>query len=246
MIWSSKLGLWKSWLTYYAKPFNRRRLRKFYHQFLHSGDLAFDIGAHLGNRTQAWLDLGVRVIAIEPQPVCIDYLRRKFSRDSRFTLLPAALGKMDTKVEFKINRMNPTISTARDADWQEKINQYSTFNAHWDETISVPQHTLDQLISWYGIPRFCKIDTEGFEWEVIQGLHQSIPQLSIEFLAFDKQRIIWCIERLTGLGDYKLNFSFGESQRFYWDQWQPAPLVIDFILEDRYPRTFGDLYFRLN
>lgn len=246
MSWSSRIGIWRSWLIYYAKPFNRRKLNKFYRQFLQPGDLAFDIGAHLGNRSQAWLDLGVQVIAAEPQPVCIQYLKNRFRRHPGFRLLPVAIGANEDELEFKISSLHPTISTARGEDWQNSINRYGTMEANWDQSIRVKQYSLNQLISWYGIPRFCKIDTEGFEWEVIQGLHQAIPQLSIEFLAFDKQRVIWCIQRLMSLGEYSLNFSFGETQRWYWKDWQNAQSVILFIEQDQYPRSFGDIYFKLN
>ena len=231
---------------YYAKPFNRSKLKKFYSQFLRKGDLAFDIGAHLGNRSQAWIDLGVTVIGVEPQPVCIEYLKKRFIGVPGFNLLPVAMGASETEIEFKISSLHPTISTARGEDWQNGINKYSTIKAQLEENIIVKQYTLDWLISRYGIPGFCKIDTEGFEWEVIQGLHQPLPQLSIEFLAFDKERTIWCIERLMAIGEYQLNFSFGESQEWYWLEWQRPEKVIDFIREDRYPKIFGDLYFKLN
>ena len=48
------------------------------------------------------------------------------------------------------------------------------------------------------------------------------------------------------IGEYQLNFSFGESQEWYWLEWQRPEKVIDFIREDRYPKIFGDLYFKLN
>lgn len=246
MKWSSRLGLWRSWLMYYGKPFNHRNLKKFYSQFLQKGDMAFDIGAHLGNRTRAWLDLGAVVIAVEPQPLCIDYLKRRFAGLPGFTLLPVALGINEGELEFNISSLHPTISTAREQHWRASINQYSRVKARWNEKISVKQLSLDQLIDQYGIPAFCKIDTEGFEWEVIQGLHHRIPRLSIEFLAFDKQRIIWCIQRMMGLGGYSLNFSFGETQRWYWTGWKSPEEVIQFIERDLYPSKFGDLYFKLS
>ena len=70
----SKLGLWRSILIYYWKPFNESRLKQFYGQFITKGDLCFDVGAHLGNRSNAWLKLGAKVVAVEPQPQCIRYL----------------------------------------------------------------------------------------------------------------------------------------------------------------------------
>lgn len=246
MNWSDRYGFWRSWLMYYGKPFNRKKLKKFYSQFIKSGDLAFDIGAHLGNRSQAWLDLGAKVIAVEPQPMCIQFLKKNFSRHQNFKLLPFALGNEEAVIDFKISHRNPTISTARDQAWQKNINQYSTIKASWEEIIQVKQYTLNRLILDYGLPRFCKVDTEGFEWEVIQGLDQAIPQLSLEFLAFDHQRTICCIERLASIGNYQLNFSFGESQKFYWANWKLPNEVIDFISAGQYPKVFGDLYFKLS
>ncbi|MEZ4639278.1 MAG: FkbM family methyltransferase [Caldilineaceae bacterium] len=40
----------------------------------------------------------------------------------------------------------------------------------WDEAIDVPVITLDSLIAQHGVPVFCKIDVEGFEHAVLQGL----------------------------------------------------------------------------
>lgn len=244
MRWSEKYGLMRSWLMYYAKPFNRRRLNRFYRQFIQPGDLVFDIGAHLGNRSQAFLDLGAWVVAAEPQPLCVQYMVERFGHLDRFELLPYAIGREEGRIDFRISRKSPTISTARDTDWQKHINHYSRIKATWDESIAVRQHTLDQLIEWHGLPRFCKIDAEGFEWEIIQGLNQGIPALSIEFLAFDAARIICCIDKLRKLENYRLNFSPGESQRWLWKTWQDPEAVIDLLMHERLPRRFGDLYFR--
>ena len=61
-------GIGRSLITYYGPIWRRRRMEGFYRQFLHAGDLAFDIGAHVGNRVRVFRRLGARVIAIEPQP----------------------------------------------------------------------------------------------------------------------------------------------------------------------------------
>ncbi|MDX1409268.1 MAG: hypothetical protein R3330_14075, partial [Saprospiraceae bacterium] len=69
----SRLGLWRSIGMYYWKPRVRGRLRRFYTGFVQEGMLCFDIGAHLGNRTRAFRDLGASVVAVEPQPLCLRY-----------------------------------------------------------------------------------------------------------------------------------------------------------------------------
>ena len=45
----------------------------------------------------------------------------------------------------------------------------------------VPVTTLDALIERHGVPSFVKVDAEGFEEEVLQGLSRSIKALSFEF-----------------------------------------------------------------
>jgi hypothetical protein len=62
------LGLLRSVLMYHGIPFRRRRLSQFYARFIRPGDLCFDIGAHVGSRLGAWLPLGARIVAVEPQP----------------------------------------------------------------------------------------------------------------------------------------------------------------------------------
>ncbi len=58
----------------------------FYGEFVRPGDLAFDIGAHVGDRIGSFRRLGARVVAVEPQPALVRTLRlilrtRSRSRD---------------------------------------------------------------------------------------------------------------------------------------------------------------------
>ena len=73
----------------YSSPGHKAREEKikkdfmgFYSQFIKSGDLCFDVGACKGNRVEPFLELGAKVIAIEPQPRHADYLRKKFGKNS--------------------------------------------------------------------------------------------------------------------------------------------------------------------
>jgi hypothetical protein len=89
------LGVLRSVMIYYGKPFNKRKLKRFYRQFIQPDDLCFDIGAHLGNRSDAWISLGARVIAVEPQPACISFLKKKTGRES--SILPHRKSSWQTK-----------------------------------------------------------------------------------------------------------------------------------------------------
>src|SRR6266481_9284314 len=57
-----------AWERYYHE-------RHFYRQFIQPGDLVFDVGANIGGKTAAFLSLGARVVAVEPNPVCAHRLR---------------------------------------------------------------------------------------------------------------------------------------------------------------------------
>lgn len=245
MTLKEKYGFLRSWIIYYGKPFNRQRLRKFYSQFISSGDLVFDIGAHLGNRSEVFLDLGARVIAIEPQPSCLEFLQKKFKGNNRFTLLPVLVSNEDQVLDFYVNSISPTISTARGVDWQKNINKYSVLKTHWNSTIRVPSTTVDNLIKKYGLPGFCKIDTEGFEYEVVSGLSQPINIISVEYLAFDKDLILKCVDKIGILGNYIINFSPGESQKWLWKEWKTVEQVKSILKMDAMGYRFGDFYFKL-
>ena len=69
------VGLVRSLAIYHLIPRRQRPLRALYGEFVAPGDLAFDIGAHVGNRTRALVALGCRVVAVEPQPAVAATLR---------------------------------------------------------------------------------------------------------------------------------------------------------------------------
>ena len=70
----------------------RAALKKFYAQFVKPNDLCFDIGANVGQTTEALLELGARIVAVEPNPLCFPVLNWQFGRNPRVTLVRKAVG----------------------------------------------------------------------------------------------------------------------------------------------------------
>ncbi len=240
----TRLGLLRSRIMYYWKPFNRRRLRKFYTPFIPPNGLCFDIGAHLGNRIAAFRDLGARVIAVEPQPHCLHYLRRQYGRDAKVEILPLALGAHPGGATLHISQLAPTVSTLATEEWRTELQKNSNIDVDWEEQLEVEVQTLDQLIERYGLPDFCKIDVEDYEAEVLKGLSQAIPVLSFEFFTWTPARTLECLDLLDALGDYQYNWSVGESQRWAEPRWQSGKGIREVIgkLEGK---LSGDIYARL-
>ncbi len=238
------LGLWRSHLMYYGKPFNRKRLRQFYAQFVPEGGLCFDLGAHLGNRSDAFLSLGAEVVAVEPQPVCIRYLERNLGPRPGFTLQPQAVGQEPGTAVLHVSTLTPTISTLAGRTFREAMQADTSFPVNWDQQVEVEVVTLDQLIDTYGVPDFCKIDVEDYEFEVLQGLSHPLPCLSFEYFSYLPQRARQCVDRLEYLDAYLYQVSYGETQRMALPEWVPAEDIRQFLARLDPEDRSGDIYAR--
>jgi len=188
----------------------------FYSQFIEKGDLCFDIGANVGNRTDVFLGLGATVIAVEPQTICVEKLRSSFKRNKNVIIVDKALGEREGFGKIAICEAEPTISTMSDK-W--KTNGRFANNHEWSKRQPVSITTLDALIQKYGVPKFCKIDVEGFEKQVLKGLTVPIPFISFEFTRefFDDAKK--CMAYLSSIGESRFNCSLGESGELFLPEW---------------------------
>ena len=242
----ASLGILRSIAIYYWKPFNRRRLKKFYSQFINQNDLCFDIGAHLGNRTDAWDLLGAKVIALEPQPQCMTYLQKRFGNKSNLILVEKAVGSKPGKASFFISELTPTISTMSDKEWRSTIADDTSFKINWEKEIKVEVVTLDQLIEQFGVPKFCKIDVENFELEVLKGLSQPIPALSLEYYSSNMDMTLKCIDQLELIGNFEYNWTHAESQNFNASSWLTAEQLKTSFSSIKKKGVSGDFYARIS
>ena len=214
-----------------------REMLRFYSKLIHRGDLCFDIGAHMGNRTEIFLKLGAKVIAVEPQEDCINRLREKFNNEPRLTLVNKGLSDKEGELTLYICEDVTTISTFSDK-W--KTGRFSNYK--WNMEKLIPVTTLDNLIKEFGLPVFCKIDVEGFEFQVLKGLSRPITYISFEFTREFFNDVESCVNYLLSLGYVKFNCSLGESSKMLFQTWDTAnklyqrlDLVDDSLL-------WGDIY----
>src|SRR5215470_8173978 len=98
--------------VYYGDPARDAAMDALYARFVKPGDLAFDIGSHVGDRIGAFRRLGARVVALEPQPLCARAIRAIYAGDRDVTLVESACGGSPGKLTLQINSANPTVSTA--------------------------------------------------------------------------------------------------------------------------------------
>jgi len=214
----------------------------FYQQFVSRGDLVFDIGANLGNRSKIFSKLGAVIVAVEPQTPCGDYLASVFQETAGFHLVRKALGASVGEAEMLICDAS-TISSLS-PDWVRSVTESGRFAEYkWDRAETVSVDTLDNLIDQYGRPAFIKIDVEGFEDEVVAGLSTPVNSLSLEFAPEFMDSTTRCIDHLCRLGEVRFQISVGESMEFALPDWLTAD-GIKRELSRVSSMTFGDLYAR--
>ncbi|MDH4152468.1 MAG: FkbM family methyltransferase [Nitrospira sp.] len=217
----------------------REKTVNFYRQFLNTGDLCFDVGANVGNKTHMFLELGARVVCIEPQPNCVAVLKAKYQRDTNVVVVCKGLATQQGRKMLSICGTADTISTFSDKWKTGRFRPYA-----WDQTVEVPVTTLDILLQEFGMPKFCKIDVEGFEYEVLKGLSAPIPFMAFEFTRefLDDARL--CMEYLESLGSADFNYALSESPALIFPNWVSGYTALKSIEQNANDLLWGDIYVR--
>jgi FkbM family methyltransferase len=239
------VGLARSIAVYHAIPFRQRRMRRFYAGLVQRGDLAFDIGAHAGNRVRALAALGCRVVAVEPQPDFARLLRAWCPRSGRVEIVEAAVSDRAGRASLSISDRTPTVTTLA-SGWRNARAADDDFaHVRWGRRLDVETTTLDRLIERFGRPRFVKIDVEGAEPAVLAGLSYAVPVVSFEYLLRALDEVRACTARLAAIGPYEFNWSEGESYRLASGAWMPGSELIAALGRAASSRRSGDVYARL-
>ena len=229
-----------------SEDFKKRR--KFYNQLLPNGGVIFDIGANYGNRIEPVIDLNFKIIAVEPQTECVNYLMKRYGNKLEIV----KKGLSDKKEFLPIYQSKESVLTSFSKEWIDKVQSSGRFDSNiwaFDENNTIEMTTFDELISQYGIPNFAKIDVEGFELKVLSGLTQKIPLISLEYTTPElSENLIKCIEYLHDLSaDYTFNYSVGETMNFASDYWLNFSDFLKLIKSELFQNTrFGDIYARLS
>lgn len=216
----------------------------FYRQFVEAGDLCFDIGANYGNRTAVFLALKAKVVALDPQKSCYDFLKKKYG--GRIVVLQKGAGAQPGFLDFFVNETNSQVSTFSH-EWINDLKQTRFAGNEWNRTEKVEVTTLDALIDEYGEPQFIKIDVEGFEPEVIKGLSKPFHYLSFEYAVPEKlDNLLQCLELLrTKYKNLQANYAKGEDPALHLDKWLSIDEMIEFVQQNKFTDSFaGDIYIK--
>lgn len=223
---------------------NTKQKEEFYSHFIDKGDIVYDVGANIGNRIEPFINLGAKVIAIEPQQDCQKALRANFH--GKITSLKIGLGAKKGFKKLYISNANTISSISR--EWIDAVKKTRFQDYKWEKYKYIRINTLDNLIKKYGKPKFIKIDVEGYELEVLKGLSQSISYISYEYCTPENTiGAIKCLNYLAFLNpNIKCNYSVGESMKLSLDEWISHDMMIKIIKSHKFIDTdFGDIYIHM-
>jgi len=196
------------------------------------------VGANIGEKSEAILQAGGRVVAFEPSPVALLELRARCGGDKNWALVPAAVGS------------SPGIGVLYAPSDSGKSSLVQGWQSNVRERWYVPVVTLDTAIREFGKPYYCKIDVEGWELAVLEGLTEAIPLISFEFHLSEKNiaKTSSCLKRLSAFGPSHVNVAPAEASFFHFSEWARLTEFIAWFpgnLKEELPGdSYGDIFVR--
>lgn len=161
-----------------------------------AGCLCFDIGAHYGETAEKFLTLHAgRVISVEACRENNAVLSARFEHEPKVTTIHAAVSSLVGFAEIRRSFRQTGLSTIETEAWQAIYP-----DIQFGPVEVVPAITLDMLRERYGDPHIVKIDVEGHELSVLQGMTYRPPFVTFEFHGQRLDTALACLDRLRRFG----------------------------------------------
>ncbi|SRR6266566_1459425 len=168
------------------------------------GDVVLDLGAHVGTFTRFALHRGAgRVIAFEPEPSHVAFLRQTFAEeieDGRVLIIEAAAWDGEGSARFQSAGVGSKLSD--------------------EGALSVPMTTVDAVVKQLRLDRvdFIKADIEGAERHALSGAKETIKQFGPRmalciYHLHDDPRVIPSI--VASIRPYSVTMNAAREQAFF-------------------------------
>lgn len=174
----------------------------------HNINLVFDVGANIGQFASELRLYGYtgKIISFEPLPQAYKALIKKAEHDDNWIIPPlCAVGAEIGEIEINVSQNLVSSSILPMLDTHENAASESRYT----HTEQAPLITLDSVLEKYASLSdnlFIKIDTQGYEWAVLDGAPLALKQckgvlLELSLVPLYKNQKLWldCIDRLRKL-----------------------------------------------
>jgi FkbM family methyltransferase len=142
---------------------------------------AIDIGAHRGRYTQALLDQGLTVVAVEPEPHLADELRKMFEGREGAIVREAAVSAAGGSAPLYLAEDKSTSGLFGDSTlFSSLVPRSHVTGLAFNPGPQVATVTVDELRAELGWPSkigILKVDVEGAELSVLDGLGETRPEV---------------------------------------------------------------------
>ncbi len=190
----------------------------------------FDIGANYGWITLTFLKFVSQVIAYEPDFNNLKILRYRFGAKRHLVIEAKAISNNIEGAVFYQNKNSSALNTLS-LKWVDALSNgvHREKKIFTSENYQVETSTLDIEMKKYGKPVFLKVDVEGHEKEVFEGLSSTIPLIIFEanLPEFTKETID-IIERLVKI-DQLTTFNYSYTYRIMLDNYISGNEMIEVI-----------------
>ena len=171
---------------FYGKEREKKTIERF-RAMVRPGQTVIEVGAHVGYLTTIFSSLvgpKGRVVAFEPGPNNLPYLRRNTKDFANVTVVEAAVGKAPGRARFYIEDLSGQNNTLVENYEGFARNRISAGSSATYRSIEVDVVSLDSYFRLGEKIDFIKIDTEGAETEVLAGGERTLvanrPALMVE------------------------------------------------------------------
>ena len=170
-------------------------------------NFSIDVGANVGNYTKLLLsETSSKVISFEPLPEAFNELKKiKLEYENRLDIYNVAIGIENNKLDlFYGDKKSEKASLVPNL---EKLSFVGDLNKN---KISVEVKKLDHFESYFSDKQidFIKIDTEGFEYEVLRGAEKLLKKHKPKFIQIEfnwhqliKKQTLYNLSQLINFSD---------------------------------------------
>lgn len=200
-------------------------------------DNFIDVGSHKGAYTDLVLNnfKPKKIFMFEPQDKIFDYLKKKYSENENIFLFNTALSNKNDSVNFYLNKHNLTSSLSN----LDQNNSYLKLKAKLFGTTSegmivdtktIQTQTLFSILEKENLEiiDLLKIDTEGHELQVLQGMEQRIKIVKYILIEFHNDEIYVSYDP-KNLHEFLIsnNFKLIKKFKFPFTTWEDRLYVND-------------------